>query len=127
VGCQPGAIETDGPVPGVFGSEDRVVGSENVRGFNRAPGELAVEAGCTSTEGAGHAFANPSGESVRPEATRDAWEKTLRFLDEALRASATRRSRCSWHPSDTAREPRPVTAPRLERGPTTGGHRRPAV
>jgi carboxymethylenebutenolidase len=36
-------------------------------------------------EGAGHAFANPSGQSFQPEATMDAWMKTLDFLDEHLR------------------------------------------
>jgi carboxymethylenebutenolidase len=76
----------DGPVLGVFGSEDQVVGIENVREFNRTLGELGVEREVYVYERAGHAFANPSGESFRPEATRDAWEKTLRFLDENLRA-----------------------------------------
>lgn len=89
MGCQPGAIETDGPVPGVFGSEDQVVGSENVRGFNRAPGELAVEAGCTSTEGAGPRIREPERRERPARGHQRRLEKTLRFLDEALRASAT--------------------------------------
>jgi carboxymethylenebutenolidase len=76
----------DEPVLGVFGSEDDVVGIENVREFNRTLGELGVEREIYVYEGANHAFANPSGESFRPEATRDAWSKTLRFLDETLRA-----------------------------------------
>jgi carboxymethylenebutenolidase len=75
----------DGPVLGVFGSEDEVVGIENVREFNRTLGELGVEREIHVYEGASHAFANPSGESFRPNATRDAWTKTLRFLDENLR------------------------------------------
>jgi carboxymethylenebutenolidase len=76
----------DEPVLGVFGSEDDVVGIENVREFNRTLGELGVEREIYVYEGANHAFANPSGESFRPEATRDAWSKALRFLDENLRA-----------------------------------------
>mgnify|MGYP000386248593 CR=1 FL=1 len=75
----------DAPVLGVFGSEDQVVGIENVREFNRTLGELGIEREVYVYEGAGHAFANPSGESFRPNATRDAWSKTLRFLDENLK------------------------------------------
>ena len=75
----------DAPVLGVFGAEDQVVGVENVREFDRTLGELGVEREIHVYEGAGHAFANPSGESFRPDATRDAWSKTLRFLDENLK------------------------------------------
>ncbi|WP_380674852.1 dienelactone hydrolase family protein [Salinigranum sp. GCM10025319] len=75
----------DAPVLGVFGSEDQVVSIESVREFNRTLGELGVEREIYVYEGAGHAFANPSGESFRPDATRDAWSKTLDFLDRSLR------------------------------------------
>lgn len=77
--------QIDDPVLGIFGSEDQVVGIENVREFNRTLGELGVEKEIYVYEGASHAFANPSGESFRPGATKDAWSKTLRFLDEELR------------------------------------------
>jgi len=77
----------DGPVLGVFGSEDEVVGIENVREFDRTLDDIGVEHEVHVYEGAGHAFANPSGESFRPNATRDAWSKTLRFLDGNLRES----------------------------------------
>jgi carboxymethylenebutenolidase len=75
----------DEPVLGIFGSEDQVVGIENVRAFNRTLTDLGVDHEVYVYEGAGHAFANPSGESFRPNATRDAWAKTLRFLDRSLR------------------------------------------
>ncbi|MFB6102175.1 MAG: dienelactone hydrolase family protein [Haloplanus sp.] len=75
----------DGPVLGIFGSEDQVVGIENVRAFDRTLDDLGVEHEVYVYEGASHAFANPSGESFRPNATRNAWTKTLRFLDEHLR------------------------------------------
>jgi len=74
----------DGPVLGVFGAEDEVVGTESVREFDRTLGDLGVEREIYVYEGASHAFANPSGESFRPNDTRDAWSKTLRFLDENL-------------------------------------------
>ncbi|MDS0276988.1 dienelactone hydrolase family protein [Halomicroarcula sp. S1AR25-4] len=77
----------DGPVLGIFGSEDRVVSIESVRAFNRTLADLGVETEIHVYEGAGHAFANPSGERFHPNATQDAWSKTLRFLDETIRES----------------------------------------
>jgi carboxymethylenebutenolidase len=79
----------DAPVLGVFGSEDQVVGIENVREFDRTLGDLGIEREIYVYEGANHAFANPSGESFRPNDTRDAWGKTLRFLDRNLRTNAS--------------------------------------
>lgn len=78
----------DEPVLGVFGSEDQVVGIENIREFNQTLGDLGTQREVYVYEGASHAFANPSGESFRPEATRDAWTKTLRFLNNTLRAES---------------------------------------
>lgn len=75
----------DEPVLGIFGAEDEVVGIENVREFNQTLGELGIEREIYVYEGASHAFANPSGKSFQPNATRDAWQQTLRFLEEALR------------------------------------------
>jgi carboxymethylenebutenolidase len=77
----------DAPVLGIFGSEDQVVPVEDVREFNRTLDEIGVEHEVYVYDGAGHAFANPSGQSFRPDATRDAWMKTLAFLDESLRES----------------------------------------
>jgi carboxymethylenebutenolidase len=75
----------DGPVLGVFGAEDQVVDVETVREFERTLTDLGVETEIHVYEGAGHAFANPSGEQFHPEATRDAWEKTLEFLEKNLK------------------------------------------
>lgn len=75
----------DGPVLGIFGAEDSSIPVETVEEFNRTLGELGVEREIYIYEGAPHAFANPSGERFHPEATEDAWEKTLRFLDEQLK------------------------------------------
>jgi carboxymethylenebutenolidase len=79
--------DIDAPVLGIFGAEDRVVDVETVRAFNRTLTDLGVEKEIHVYEGAPHAFANPSGESFRPEATKDAWAKTLRFLDETLKGA----------------------------------------
>ncbi|EGQ43039.1 MAG: dienelactone hydrolase family [Candidatus Nanosalina sp. J07AB43] len=75
----------DQPVLGIFGSEDNVVGLENVKEFNSTLERLGTEKEIHVYEGAGHAFANPSGESFRPNATQDAWNETLEFLDKNLR------------------------------------------
>jgi carboxymethylenebutenolidase len=75
----------DWPVLGIFGSEDRVIPLNDVRAFNESLNELGIENSIHIYEGAGHAFANPSGDSFRPNATRDAWNKTLTFLNEHLR------------------------------------------
>jgi len=75
----------DEPVLGIFGSEDQVVGRENIREFNRTLDEIGVENEIHVYDGASHAFANPSAESFRSDATRDAWGRTLSFLDETLK------------------------------------------
>lgn len=77
--------DIDGPVLGVFGSADQVVPVEDVNAFDEALGDLGVEHEIHVYDGAPHAFANPSGERFHPEATEDAWEKTLQFLDEHLK------------------------------------------
>lgn len=76
----------DGPVLGIFGSEDRVVPVEDVRAFEAALSDLGVAHEIHVYEGAPHAFANPSGERFHPEATQDAWTKTLGFLGEHLQS-----------------------------------------
>jgi len=75
----------DEPVLGIFGTEDQVVGQENIREFNSTLDAIGVENEIHMYEGAGHAFANPSGDSFRPNATRDAWNKTLNFLEENIK------------------------------------------
>jgi len=79
--------DIDAPVLGIFGSEDQVVGPENVEEFDRTLDEIGVENEVHVYDGAEHAFANPSGESFRPNATRDAWDRTLGFLDSTLKGS----------------------------------------
>lgn len=39
-------------------------------------------------EGAGHAFANPSGTAYRPQAASDAWQRTVTFLAKSLKPGA---------------------------------------
>ncbi len=75
----------DWPVLGIFGAKDLVVPVESVYAFEEALKALGKTHSINIYPDVGHAFANPSGQNYAPEATKDAWEKTLRFLDENLR------------------------------------------
>jgi carboxymethylenebutenolidase len=73
------------PILGIFGAEDQGIPLESVREFEAALEELDKDATIHVYEGAGHAFANPSGTRYNEEAAEDAWSKTLAFLAENLR------------------------------------------
>lgn len=74
----------DGPIFGIFGSEDRGVPLGDGRTFDETLYEVGVDYEVHVDEGTGHAFATPSGERFRPEDTRGAWAKPLAFLDRTL-------------------------------------------
>lgn len=78
------------PILGFFGAEDGGIPVEGVRRFDQALAELGKDAEIVIYENAGHAFANPTGESFRPEPAADAWERTLTFLDRTLNAAVNR-------------------------------------
>jgi carboxymethylenebutenolidase len=78
--------ELDTPLLGIFGGEDSSIPVDDVRRFESTLEELGKDAEIHLYEGAGHAFANPSGERYVPEAAEDAWEKTLVFLAEHLKS-----------------------------------------
>lgn len=73
-----------GPVLGIFGAEDTGIPVSSVRNFESSLNALDVANQIHVYEGVGHAFANPSGSNYAPDATRDAWEKTIAFLAESL-------------------------------------------
>lgn len=72
------------PVLGIFGDQDQAIPLETVDAFRSTLDALSVDHEIHVYPGVGHAFANPSGMNYAPEATKDAWEKTLRFLDRTL-------------------------------------------
>jgi len=74
------------PLIGFFGEEDQGITVEAVKGFENALKEAGVNAEIHEYPGAGHAFANPSGENYVPEAAGDAWKRTVKFLDEHLKS-----------------------------------------
>lgn len=73
------------PVLGIFGDADTAVPVQTARDFDAALDELGIENNIYIYPGLGHAFANPSGMNYAAEATKDAWAKTLAFLEENLK------------------------------------------
>lgn len=73
------------PVLGIFGDQDQSIPLQMVNDFETSLNTLGVQNEIHVYEGVGHAFANPSNPNFAPEATADAWQKTLAFLDAQLR------------------------------------------
>jgi len=73
------------PILGIFGSKDTSIPVETVKKFETSLNEAGIENEIHIYEGVGHAFANPSGMNYAPEQTKDAWEKTLEFLERNLK------------------------------------------
>jgi carboxymethylenebutenolidase len=76
--------DLDLPIQGHFGAEDSAIPPEEAHAFEEALNDLGIPNEIYVYQGAGHAFANPSGERYQPEAARQAWDRTVRFLDRHL-------------------------------------------
>ena len=73
-------------VLGNFGAEDRGINPESVHAFTNAMKTAGKSIDVKIYDGAGHAFENPNNKSgYRPEAAKDAWGRTLAFLEEKLK------------------------------------------
>jgi carboxymethylenebutenolidase len=72
------------PILGHFGGEDQGIPLDGVRAFEAAMTDLGKEIQVYVYEGAGHAFANPSGQAYQPEAAETAWARTTAFLAQHL-------------------------------------------
>lgn len=75
----------DVPILGIFGSEDSVVPTDMVREFDQVLTRLEKTHEIHVYEGAGHAFANPSGENYEPNTAARAWAETTAFLNRYLK------------------------------------------
>jgi len=73
------------PVLGIFGDLDQSIPVEKVNEFQSSLNQLGIQNEIVIYPGVGHAFANPSGASYAPEETKDAWQKTLAFLENYLK------------------------------------------
>ncbi len=73
------------PVLGIFAELDKGITVENVQKFETSLNELEIENEVHIYPGVDHAFANPSGDRYAPEESKDAWQKTLEFLNTNLK------------------------------------------
>lgn len=73
------------PVLGIFGAKDTSIPVEKVNDFRKMLTSLNIENSINEYPEVGHAFANPSGANYAPNETKDAWVKTLIFLEKNLK------------------------------------------
>jgi carboxymethylenebutenolidase len=71
----------EAPILGFFGEDDRGISVDTVQSFEEALDAQGKNHEIIIYPGAGHAFANPSGNNYNAEVAQQAWEKTLAFLD----------------------------------------------
>jgi carboxymethylenebutenolidase len=75
----------NGPVLGIFAADDTGISVDSVNNFTTALTQLSIPNEVTIYPNVGHAFANPSGRRYAPIETKDAWNKTITFLNENLK------------------------------------------
>lgn len=73
------------PVLGVFGDRDTAIPVAEAKKFHSTLDKLGIENEIYIYPGVGHAFANPTGANYAPNETKDAWEKTIAFLNNHLK------------------------------------------
>ena len=75
------------PVLGIFGGEDRGIPVDGVKTFEQTLKDLNKTVSVHIYTGAGHAFANPSGNNYQEIPAKDAWSKTLDFFSLYLKTN----------------------------------------
>ena len=74
------------PVLGLFGAKDQGITPDAVHKFEAAMKQQGKKVEIRIYDDAGHAFENPNNkEGYRPADTTDAWQRTVRFLEENLK------------------------------------------
>ena len=73
------------PVLALYGGEDSSIPTEAVEAFDAALAEAGVRHEVHVYPGAGHAFANPSGQNYVPAAADNAWRRATAFLAANLK------------------------------------------
>jgi carboxymethylenebutenolidase len=74
-----------GPLLGIFAKQDGWITPAKVEEFDKALSAAGVKHEIREFD-ADHAFANPSGGKYNPDAARDAWKLTVKFLDKNLKS-----------------------------------------
>ena len=75
----------DWPVLGIFAELDNGITTDTVNAFESSLNELEIQNEINIYSGVDHAFANPSGDRYAPEESKDAWGKTMAFLESNLK------------------------------------------
>jgi carboxymethylenebutenolidase len=74
-------------VLGIFGGQDRGITPDSVHTFEQQMRKLGKEIEVKIYSDAGHAFENPNNKGgYKPEDAQDAWNLTLKFLNENLKS-----------------------------------------
>ena len=73
------------PIVGFFGADDGGIPVTSVNEFEKTLRDLGKSVDVTIYEGAGHAFANPSGQNYQAVAASDSWAQTLDFFATNLK------------------------------------------
>jgi carboxymethylenebutenolidase len=73
------------PVLGIFGDRDESIPVTTVEQFEDTLTKNGITNEIYIFQGVGHAFANPSGDNYAPNETKNAWQKTLTFLNKYLK------------------------------------------
>jgi carboxymethylenebutenolidase len=73
------------PVLGIFAELDKGIPVATVHDFENSLNQLKIKNEIVIYPGVDHAFANPSGTSYAPDASENAWQKTLEFLNSNLK------------------------------------------
>ncbi|HUU49018.1 MAG TPA: dienelactone hydrolase family protein [Nitrosopumilaceae archaeon] len=73
------------PILGIFADLDQGITPQSVGEFEAALNDLEIPNDIYIYPDVNHAFANPSGERYAPEASMDAWQKTIEFLEMNLK------------------------------------------
>jgi carboxymethylenebutenolidase len=72
------------PLLGLFGADDASIPVRDAQRFRTALRDLGKRYEVLIYPDAGHAFANPSGDTYNADAAEEAWDKTLEFLSANL-------------------------------------------
>jgi len=73
------------PVLGIFAELDKGITVDSVHAFESSLNELDIQNDIVIYSGVDHAFANPSGDRYAPDESKDAWNRTLEFLESTLK------------------------------------------
>ncbi|MEM6646112.1 MAG: dienelactone hydrolase family protein [Bacteroidota bacterium] len=74
------------PILGLFGEDDGGIPVSSVSAFESTLNDLEKDVEIVIYEGAGHAFANPSGQNYQEAAATDSWARTLAFFEQHLKS-----------------------------------------